>query len=104
MSYKPLPNYLAIRKSKIQGSGLFATKDIPEGTVLGISHILTRDHGLLRTPIGAFYNHSDTPNTERRYHMKDISKFELVTLIDIFKGEEITVKYSLYDPTEKSKK
>lgn len=37
--YKPLPEYLTISQSKIDGLGLFATKDIPEGTNLGITHI-----------------------------------------------------------------
>ena len=37
--YKPLPAGLTIKESKVQGLGLFATKDFAEDTVLGIVHI-----------------------------------------------------------------
>ena len=38
-TYKPLPDNLFIEESLIDGQGLFASKDIPKGTDLGISHI-----------------------------------------------------------------
>ena len=37
--YKPLPDFLTIKKSDIHGLGLFSKKFIPEGTELGISHL-----------------------------------------------------------------
>lgn len=37
--YKPLPSFLTIKNSPIHGLGLFATGNIPKGTLLGISHI-----------------------------------------------------------------
>ena len=37
--YRPLPDCVTIKDSLIDGLGLFATKDIPKGTYLGISHI-----------------------------------------------------------------
>ena len=37
-SYRPLPDKLTIRKSKIEGLGLFAYRKIPHDTVLGMTH------------------------------------------------------------------
>ena len=37
--YKPLPNGITIKKSPINGLGLFATEVISENTLLGIIHI-----------------------------------------------------------------
>ena len=39
MSYKPLPDYLTIKKSPIAGLGLFALKPIGQGTYIGMTHI-----------------------------------------------------------------
>ena len=39
MSYKPLPPFVTIRPSWIEGLGVFATHEIKKGTELGISHI-----------------------------------------------------------------
>ena len=54
--YKPLPAGLTIKESKVQGLGLFATKDFAEDTVLGIVHINNKNfpHGYIRTALGAF--------------------------------------------------
>ena len=41
--YKPLPNGLTIKESKVQGMGLFATKDFDADVVLGIVHILNKN-------------------------------------------------------------
>ena len=61
--YKPLPDYVTIRKSPIAGLGLFATKKIPAGTYIGIVHIINENdpEGITRTPLGGFGNHTDTP-------------------------------------------
>ena len=59
--YRPLPDFLTIKNSEIEGLGLFATKDIPSGTNLGASHIKLYSQ-IIRTPLGAFYNHSTEPN------------------------------------------
>jgi hypothetical protein len=37
--YKPLPDSLTIKKSGIDGLGLFADQDIKHGTNLGMSHV-----------------------------------------------------------------
>lgn len=98
--YRPLPEGITISNSKIDGLGLQATANIPADTVLGIAHIANANfpHGYIRTALGAFYNHSDTPNCKVYdgywQHMK--VKY-LVTLKDIKKGDELTATYSLYD-------
>ena len=91
--YKPLPKCLTIRDSKINGLGLFATKDIQEGTLFGISHYIIGDE-IIRTPLGGFYNHSDNPNCQKMKFSKDDHKFVLVSIKNIKKDEEITVKYT----------
>ena len=69
--YNPLPKELTIKKSKIDGLGLFAIEDIPKETSLGMSHVKV-DGEYIRTPLGGFYNHSDDPNCKT--YTKTISK------------------------------
>ena len=61
--YAPLIDSLSIGKSNIHGYGIFAIKDIPKNTKLGLSHIKVDDL-MVRTPLGGFYNHSDNPTCE----------------------------------------
>ena len=65
--YRPLPEILTIKKSPIEGLGLYALKDIKANTYLGITHILDErfDNKYIRTPLGGFYNHSNNPNIQR---------------------------------------
>jgi len=65
--YRPLPEILTIKKSLIEGLGLYAQKDIKANTFLGITHILDErfDNKYIRTPLGGFYNHSNDPNVIR---------------------------------------
>jgi len=62
--YRPLPPEVTIRKSCIEGLGLFTTCDIEEGHRLGITHIANNnfENQYIRTPLGGFINHSDIPN------------------------------------------
>lgn len=90
--YKPLPDCVTIKKSSIHGLGLWAVQPIKEGTELGMSHFYWGED-LQRTPLGAFYNHSDTPNVEK---IRRDSRFFLVALRDIHPGEEITATYTFY--------
>lgn len=104
-NYKPLPDFLTIKQSEIEGLGLFATKDISKDAVLGISHVeikygnygISMAQKIVRTPLGGFYNHSDTPNVykEKNYE-QGVIKYELVALRDIKAGEEITCEYTFY--------
>ena len=56
--YKPLSKNLTIKKSRINGLGMFATEDINSNNVLGVSHIqdLKAEDGYWRTPLGGFIN------------------------------------------------
>ena len=101
--YKPLPNNLTIRSSKIHGLGLFATKNIPMGTFLGVSHIKHphAEGGWIRTPLGGFYNHSESPNchlVEEWYGLVEYrtTSKNLITISDIRPGEEITCYYTVW--------
>ena len=118
--YRPLPEGLTIKESSIDGLGVFATKRIEALVNLGMTHIRNEgsivvkgykeseytledkkfENGYIRTPLGGFINHSDTPNCFKgediRYH-KGFSKYlYLWTNRVIEEGEELTVKYTLY--------
>ena len=111
--YKPLPNSLTIKQSGINGLGLFANEEIAEGTNLGMSH-LELGKLIIRTPLGGFVNHSNTPNCIKVYllltrqewnHLSDLPNakynldfkiWNLVVIKDIKKGEELTVSYTFY--------
>ena len=96
MSYKPLPNYLTIDKSNIQGLGLFATSKIEKGRKIGITHIFNEsfENNYIRTPLGGFINHSINPNCE----LKELDKKNLMlySIYEINQNEEITLKYKMY--------
>ena len=100
MSYRPLPSYLAIAPSSIEGSGLIALKDIKKNHEFGITHVKDErfQDGYIRTPLGGFFNHSDEPNCEA-YIEDDFIK--LRSIKNIKQGEEITVKYWLYNLKDK---
>jgi len=103
--YKPLPESLTIKQSEINGLGLFADQKIMQGTNFGMSHVKIGDT-IFRTPLGGFINHSNTPNCEKaelrmtdedlQGHKYNYKKWNLVTLQDIKKGEELTVRYTFY--------
>ena len=65
--YRPLPDSLTIKKSPIEGLGLYATKDIKANIYIGLTHILDErfENNYLRTPLGGFYNHSNNPTVMR---------------------------------------
>lgn len=89
-TYKPLPSNVTVKKSAIEGLGLFSTAD----TNLGTSHYIMPSSRIIRTPLGGFYNHSDNPNCEKH---EDGHELNLITLKDIKAGEELTVAYTLYN-------
>ena len=65
--YRPLPKSLTIKKSPIEGLGLYAIEDIAANTFIGITHILDEnfENNYIRTSLGGFYNHSNNPNIQR---------------------------------------
>lgn len=101
-SYRPLPDGIDLKKSDIEGWGLFAIKDIPSGEILGMTH-LHLDSKIIRTPLGGFYNHSENPNCEKvtqTYQNTPGVYYYLKTSRNILKGEELTVNYTFYDIEE----
>ena len=96
--YSPLPEYLSIGPSDIQGAGIMANEDIPAEVVIGISHVYDPNfqHNYIRTPLGGFINHSEDPNCELIEDEDDDYK-KLKTLKKIEAGNELTLKYSLYE-------
>jgi len=97
--YSPLPSGLTVADSRISGHGLFTTRKLVAGTELGISHYRI-DKEYIRTPLGGFINHSDTPNCERSQVRirPGFDKWNITVMEDIEEGDELTLKYKLYDP------
>ena len=103
--YKPLPESLIIKTSKVNGLGLFADQEIKQGTNLGMSHLKIGDT-IFRTPLGGFINHANEPNcvkAELRMTNEDLQglqysykKWNLITTQNIEKGEELTLRYTFY--------
>lgn len=110
MTYKPLPEGTTIKQSLLHGLGLFSTKSINKDTVLGISHISDRrfENGYIRTPLGGFINHSDTPNLEKigAAESRDIEVGinYVKTIRNIEADEELTLNYDLYEVTSSKKR
>ena len=104
--YKPLPESLTIKTSKVNGLGLFAKEAIPQATNLGMTHIKI-EKKIIRTPLGGFINHANDSNCIKVGLLMtnhddpavklDYKKWNLVTIKDIQKGEELTLKYTFYD-------
>ena len=97
--YRPLPEYLTIKQSSIEGLGLFTTEKVPGNFRIGITHIKDDrfENGYSRTPLGGFFNHSENPNC-RVVHEGEFIFLETINELD--KNEEITASYTLYDPTK----
>tara|TARA_R110002167_G_scaffold9799_6_gene45263 strand:- start:20868 stop:21203 length:336 start_codon:yes stop_codon:yes gene_type:complete len=98
-TYKPLPDYLSIGPSSIHGAGLFATEDIPGDIEVGISHAYDPNfqHDYIRTPLGGFINHNDNPNCALIDDNENTDYKKIKTIRKIEAGEELTLKYSLYN-------
>jgi SET domain-containing protein len=104
--YKPLPNNLTIKPSSIEGLGLFATENIATNVDLGPTHLINKDFedGVIRLPLGGFFNHSDDSNCRIingiYSDQLEYPCLRLITIKDIKAGDEITAKYTLYDPSK----
>ena len=104
--YKPLPESLTIKPSKINGIGLFADQNIMQGTNLGMTHLKIGDT-IFRTPLGGFINHANEANCVKaelrmtdedlQGHKYDYKKWNLITSQDIKAGDELTVRYTFYN-------
>ena len=106
LMYKPLPESLTIKTSKVNGLGLFAQEGIAQGTNLGMTHIKINEK-IIRTPLGGFINHANEANCVKVELLMtnhddpevkfDYKKWNLITLRDIKKEEELTLRYTFYD-------
>lgn len=110
--YRPLPDCLTIKKSCIDGLGVFAKKRIflldvrdPYEWMTHIALIFNKEYDqpinqLFRTPVGGFINHSINPNCNigkiSQVSTDDFTteKYFLRPLRDIEADEEITVDYT----------
>ena len=98
--WKPLPDFLTISESQIDGLGLFTLKDLDKGVDLGISHIYNSkfQDGYIRLSLGAFINHHEMPNCKAVVSKIDselgnLKHIRIITINKIKKGEELTIKY-----------
>ena len=100
-TYRPLPKYLTIQPSKIEGLGLFTIKAIRDlDSSIGVTHVFVDEKGLvIRTPLGGFINHSDEPNCEVIRHEGTYVN-QLYPLRPIKVNEEITLTYTMYSINE----
>ena len=107
--YRPLPLEVTIKKSHIDGLGLFSTCDIKEGHSLGITHIHNNnfENQYIRTPLGGFINHSNESNCkliksnisvgDKNGDWKRETVLMLITKQLISANTELTTYYSLYE-------
>ena len=110
--YKPLPESVTIKTSKVNGLGLFANQKIMQGTNLGMTHLKIGDT-IFRTPLGGFINHANEPNCVKaelrmtnenmKGHAYSYKKWNLITTQDIKEEEELTLRYTFYNIWELNK-
>ncbi len=98
--YRPLPPFLTIKESPIDGLGLFATDFIPVGVDYGDKDMLTHvkvvyNNLLIRSVLGGLGNFSSTPNATIDYvtEANGLVFYKMRFLRDIKAGEEITLDY-----------
>ena len=120
--YRPLPNQLTIRNSKIEGLGLFSDIKIIKNSFIGITHVKHESfpNNYIRTPLGGFYNHSKNPNiiklgtdifpgyefgktldpnsfsSRNKKNRENLNYLFLVSLKDIDPGQELLAQYTFY--------
>ena len=107
--YKPLPKQLTVKKSHVEGLGLFAVADINKNSFIGITHVRDEqfENKYIRTPIGGFYNHSNDPNVIRMVS-DALPKLKFGDLVDLEKntreekGKKMDLEYAFYHLQEKS--
>ena len=107
--YKPLPKQLTVKKSHVEGLGLFAVADINKNSFIGITHVRDEqfENKYIRTPIGGFYNHSNDPNVIRMVS-DTLPKLKFGDLVDLEKNtreekdKKTDLEYVFYHLQEKS--
>ena len=98
--WRPLPDQITIKESKIEGLGIFATEDLPPNTDLGISHVYDQrfPDNYIRLPLGAFINHHEMPNcraivSESHETLGEIKHIRIIKVKTILSGEDLTLNY-----------
>ena len=107
--YKPLPQQLTIKKSHIEGLGLFAVQNISKNSFIGVTHIRDEqfENKYIRTPVGGFYNHSNEPNVIRMVS-DSLPKLDFGDLVNPKmntreeKDKNTDLEYAFYHLQEKS--
>ena len=95
--WRPLPDSVTIKKSYINGLGLFAKRDIKSGTNLGMMRILVGSQWI-RTALGSFSNHvNDNPSciTYSDVNNESYSCYYLKVIKDLVEGDELTLTYNM---------
>lgn len=88
-NYRPLPIGTTIKKSKIEGLGLFTLMNLEKGQDLGVSHVHFKKE-LIRTPLGGFINHSLEPNCK----IEKVGEYShMIALNEIKANTELTCDY-----------
>ena len=97
VNYRPLPPYLTVDVSSIDGHGITTLEPLPEGLVIGVARWELPGLDPIRTPLGGFVNHSPAPNCrmEWRASVPDVTPVFLVTVQPVVAGDELTVRYTL---------
>lgn len=94
--YKPLPDNLEIKKSDIDGYGIFAKNNLKKGVDLGSTHIkVPMIYGYVRTPLGGFINHGNNNNCVLyvKEDWDDYIIYNVRTIKKILANEEILLDY-----------
>ena len=107
--YKPLPKQLTIKKSPIEGLGLYATEDIKKNSFIGVTHVRDEqfENKYIRTPLGGFYNHSNEPNVVRMVSdtlpkLKFSDEIDSIKTIEELKNGKTNSENRFYHLQEKS--
>ena len=89
-----------VKKSPIEGEGVFLTKDIKRGTCLGLTHVF--DDQILTgiTELGKKHNHSKSPTV---HSVKLGNKRFIFAIRELKSGDEITVDYTRQPELEQPK-
>jgi SET domain-containing protein len=97
--FDPMPEGVELRKSKVHGYGLFATKKIKANYDLGITHVADPrfPDGYIRTAVGSYVNHSRKPNIKG---VKEGDTYHFITDREILKDEELLVDYADFNYDE----
>ena len=99
--YKPLPSYIEVRETLKKGKGIFTTKQLDKGHIVGVTHYEVADsdrskfhQGLVRPMLGEMLNHSGSPNC-RLVQEGSIYFLQILNPI-VLSNTELTIDYERY--------